>query len=445
MENYELTEEDLKFLIKLSEQDGSTLDMRGVSAGEFATEQEMAELNKRNASSVLPVLPTKNNIIPVAAGSENIAIDALNATNTNAEVIIPPNQNINGVVTPQPSPINQAQLDLLNMAKMANQQAAPKDPYDSLSKTQKRMIAFAGLSDAGAALTGKNTNTATTLLDRFTSMADVQRKADAAAAQQKMIQQLVPQLGGQGAGGPLPIGANQLDILRNRRDMLIQSSFALGPNFTPQISLQVNELNRQIKELEQKSAKDEASATGARTVLDTVGSLVGAIEEDGNMITGPIGMILGTMPFTKAGEARLNIQTLKANLAFDALRGIKASGATLGAVSAPELALLEAKVANLDLNRGKDAVMASLKEIDRYYKQLIVNAYKISEDPTKLDAIFGGRPAWADGQQMDLQALEFTRTNVPQGELIVDRDGGNKVYRYKGGPRNKASSYEEVN
>jgi len=163
------------------------------------------------------------------------------------------------------------------------------------------------------------------------------------------------------------------------------------------------------------------------------------------MITGPIGMILGTMPFTKAGEARLNIQTLKANLAFDALRGIKASGATLGAVSAPELALLEAKVANLDLNRGKDAVIASLKEIDRYYKQLIVNAYKISEDPTKLDAIFGGRPAWADGQEMDLQALEFTRTNVPEGELIVDRDGGNKVYRYIGGPRNKASSYEEVN
>jgi hypothetical protein len=432
MEPYLLTEEDIK-----------KLGINNAMAGEPATEQEIAELNKIDPSSVLPVLPTKNNIIPVAAGSENIAIDALNATNTNAEVIIPPNQNINGVVSPEPSPVNQAQLDLLNMMKMANQQAAPKDPYDSLSKTQRRMLAFAGIRDAGLALQGKEGSSVNNLMTQFTNQADIQRKANAAATQQQMISRL---MGGQGfAGSGAPVGANQIDALKARRDQLVQAAFSLGPTMTPQISLQVNELNRQIKELEQKSAKDEASATGARTVLDTVGSLVGAIEEDGNMITGPIGMILGTMPFTKAGEARLNIQTLKANLAFDALRGIKASGATLGAVSAPELALLEAKVANLDLNRGKDAVMASLKEIDRYYKQLIVNAYKISEDPTKLDAIFGGRPAWADGQQVDLQALEFTRTNVPQGELIVDRDGGNKVYRYIGGPRNKASSYEEVN
>jgi hypothetical protein len=445
MEPYLLTEEDIK-----------RLGITDAMAGEPANEQEMQLLfpdpsnnisaqqdrtNIVNANSVLPVLPTKNNIIPVAAGSENIAIDALNATNTNAEVIIPPNQNINGVVTPQPSPVNQAQLDLLNMVKMANQQAAPKDPYDSLSKTQKRMLAFAGIRDAGLALQGKEGNAINNLMTQFTNRADIDRKAKAALQTQQFLQGMVSPAN----MSATPEGMTNIEMLKARRDNILSQSFALDPRYMPIVQSTLTELNRQIKELEQKSAKDEASATGARTVLDTVGSLVGAIEEDGNMITGPIGMILGTMPFTKAGEARLNIQTLKANLAFDALRGIKASGATLGAVSAPELALLEAKVANLDLNRGKDAVIASLKEIDRYYKQLIVNAYKISEDPTKLDAIFGGRPAWADGQEMDLQALEFTRTNVPEGELIVDRDGGNKVYRYIGGPRNKASSYEEVN
>ncbi|MBP79473.1 MAG: hypothetical protein CL926_09410 [Deltaproteobacteria bacterium] len=433
MEPYLLTEEDIR-----------RLGITDAMAGEPATEQEIAELNKIDPSSVLPVLPTKNNIIPVAAGSENIAIDALNATNTNAEVIIPPNQNINGVVTPQPSPVNQAQLDLLNMVKMANQQAAPaapKDPYDSLSKTQRRMLAFAGIRDAGLALQGKEGSSVNNLMTQFTNQADIDRKAKAALQTQQFLQGMVSPAN----MSATPEGMTSIEMLKARRDNILSQSFALDPRYMPIVQSTLTELNRQIKELETKGAKDEASATGARTVLDTVGSLVSAIEEDGNMITGPIGMILGTMPFTKAGEARLNIQTLKANLAFDALRGIKASGATLGAVSAPELALLEAKVANLDLNRGKDAVIASLKEIDRYYKQLIVNAYKISEDPSKLDAIFGERPAWADGQEMDLQALEFTRTNVPEGELIVDRDGGNKVYRYIGGPRNKASSYEEVN
>ena len=43
-----------------------------------------------------------------------------------------------------------------------------------------------------------------------------------------------------------------------------------------------------------------------------------------------------------------------------------------------------------------------------------------------------------------MRQFEFNRTNVPEGELIVDRDGGNKVYRYIGGPRNKPESYEEV-
>lgn len=330
---------------------------------------------------------------------------------------------------------------MLDLLAQSQQQQEPADPTSNLSKNQRMMLAFAGIRDAGMALQGKDSNTVSDLLGSFTKQADVDRKAAAALQTQQFLQGMV----GPANISATPEGMTNLEMLRARRDNILSQSFAIDPRYMPVVQSTLNELNRQIKELEQKSAKDEASATGARTVLDTVGSLVSAIEEDGNMITGPIGMILGTMPFTKAGEARLNIQTLKANLAFDALRGIKASGATLGAVSAPELALLEAKVANLDLNRGKDAVIASLKEIDRYYKQLIVNAYKISEDPSKLDAIFGERPAWADGQEMDLQALEFTRTNVPEGELIVDRDGGNKVYRYIGGPRNKASSYEEVN
>ncbi len=409
-------------------------NLQGAMAGEIASMDDMIKMGLVDQKTNLPLLPKRDQ------EAENIANESVEAVVNN-----PPQNKVTPLVDPNTMQryfVNQNK-QMLDLFAQSQQQQEPADPTSNLSKNQRMMLAFAGIRDAGMALQGKNSSTVSDLLGSFTKQADVDRKAAAALQTQQFLQGMT-QFGPQGTGA-MPEGMSNIDMLKARRDNILSQSFAIDPRYMPVVQSTLNELNRQIKELEQKSAKDEASATGARTVLDTVGSLVGAIEEDGNMITGPIGMILGTMPFTKAGEARLNIQTLKANLAFDALRGIKASGATLGAVSAPELALLEAKVANLDLNRGKDAVIASLKEIDRYYKQLIVNAYKISEDPTKLDAIFGGRPAWADGQQMDLQALEFTRTNVPQGELIVDRDGGNKVYRYIGGPRNKASSYEEVN
>lgn len=409
-------------------------NLQGAMAGEIASMDDMIKMGLVDQKTNLPLLPKRDQ------EAENIANESVEAVVNN-----PPQNKVTPLVDPNTMQryfVNQNK-QMLDLFAQSQQQQEPADPTSNLSKNQRMMLAFAGIRDAGMALQGKNSSTVSDLLGSFTKQADVDRKAAAALQTQQFLQGMT-QFGPQGTGA-MPEGMSNIDMLKARRDNILSQSFAIDPRYMPVVQSTLNELNRQIKELEQKSAKDEASATGARTVLDTVGSLVGAIEEDGNMITGPIGMILGTMPFTKAGEARLNIQTLKANLAFDALRGIKASGATLGAVSAPELALLEAKVANLDLNRGKDAVIASLKEIDRYYKQLIVNAYKISEDPTKLDAIFGGRPAWADGQQMDLQALEFTRTNVPEGELIVDRDGGNKVYRYIGGPRNKASSYEEVN
>jgi hypothetical protein len=48
MEPYLLTEEDIK-----------KLGINNAMAGEPATEQEIAELNKIDPSSVLPVLPTK--------------------------------------------------------------------------------------------------------------------------------------------------------------------------------------------------------------------------------------------------------------------------------------------------------------------------------------------------------------------------------------------------
>lgn len=52
----------------------------------------------------------------------------------------------------------------------------PSDPYGALTKTQKRMLAFAAIADAGMALQGKEGTKVATLLGDFTKRADQARK-----------------------------------------------------------------------------------------------------------------------------------------------------------------------------------------------------------------------------------------------------------------------------
>ena len=399
-------------------------------AGDIATPEDLQKM-------MLPTLP-KRETLAVDPEIEEITNQSLNVINRPVSVKNQPTVDQN-IVQQNTAAGNKQLLDLFALMQKPQ---VPVDPFENLSKNQRRMLAFAGIRDAGMALQGKDSNAVSNLLGTFTEQADVARKARQAQMTQQLLSGMT-QFGPQGTG-EMPEDMSKIDMLKAQRDRILSQSFAIDPRFMPIVTTTINELNRQIADAEKKSQQDIDKATGAVTVLSTVDNLVTAIQDEGNMITGPIGAILGLMPFTKAGEARLTTETLRANLAFDTLRGIKAGGATLGSVSAPELALLEAKVANLNLNRSKEAVLASLKEIDRYYKQLVINAYKISDDPSQLDAIFGRRPAWADGEFLDMKRFEFNRTNVPEGELIVDRDGGNKVYRYIGGPRNLASSYEEV-
>jgi hypothetical protein len=312
-------------------------------------------------------------------------------------------------------------------------QPIPQDPLELLSRSQRRMLGFAALRDAGLALQGKEGTAIQTTLEDFRERADMERKRQAAVARQQALQSMMP------SAIPIAAGGDMIAQLEAQRQTLLQQAY-LYPDLAPTIKLSIDDLNAEIERLRKEEFASQDTAMGASTVLNTVEDLSNAIKANPN-ITGPIGMILGIAPFTKAGEARLNIETLRANLAFDTLRNIKAGGATLGSVSAPELALLEAKVANLNLNRSTEAVLKSLEEIDRYYKQLVINAYNRADDPSKLDDIFGGRPAWAGGETAELPS--FTFENAPIGELVVDPED-NKVYKFLGGNRDSASSWQEV-
>ena len=314
-------------------------------------------------------------------------------------------------------------------------QAQQEDRFSNLTKDQRRMLAFAALRDVGASLRGEQGTAFQNRLDYFNEQADMRRKAEAAQAQLEMQRQIAGQF------GTMPTGEGRIAELQARRQQLLQQA-AMNPSMADMFRLQIAEINREIEQAEQQKAQGIQEAQGASTVLNTVSDLAAAIRANPN-ITGPLGMIFGALPFTEAGEARLTMETLKANLAFDTLRGIKAGGATLGAVSAPELALLEAKVANLNLNRSPEAVLKSLEEIDQYYKQIVINAYnKYGADTEQLDAMFGGRPAYVEGAQpQDLQ--QFTFENAPIGELVYDAENGT-VYKYNGGERNSLEAWTEV-
>ena len=379
-------------------------------AGDIATAADLQKMG-------LGTLPKKD-ASGIDPETTDIALTTLQATNPvnpiqMEERIVQPRLEPNPTLTTVTAP--NAMMSLLD-------QPISQDPFENLSRNQRAMLAFAAIKDAGMALQGKEGKAFTGTLAGFRERADMERKRRAVAAQRQMLGTF---LSGSTAGTLDP--------------QAIINAMALGA-LPPEAG---NAMLAQIEKAKQKQVQDITTATGAGTVLNTVEDLMKKISENPTMITGPVGMILGMMPFTKAGEARLTTQTLKANLAFDALRGIKASGATLGSVSAPELALLEAKVANLDLNRGPEAIMSSLQEIDRYYKQLVINAYQMSDDPSQLDAIFGGRPEWANGPTATLP--EYTFENVPLGELVVDREGENKVYKFLGGDRNNRSNWQEVN
>jgi hypothetical protein len=88
-------------------------------------------------------------------------------------------------------------------------------------------------------------------------------------------------------------------------------------------------------------------------------------------------------------------------------------------------------------------VLKSLEEIDRYYKQIVINAYnKYGADTEQLDAMFGGRPDYVRGAEpQDLQ--QYTFENAPIGELVYDAENS-KVFKYNGGGRNTMEAWTEV-
>lgn len=384
MENYLLTQEDIDALSE------GGIDMRGVAAGVEANQAEMEFLGTPTSSvsddtvSLLgattpapTVINSQAEAIAETLSPEELAalrvptgnppLDMPDVTTSNVDQVL----GAGGAQAQAPS----GQASLLQTLGMMAPQAVPNDPYENLSKTQRRMLAFAGLSDAGAALQGRQGTNVQGMMKNFTAQSDINRKRQAAQAQQQMLSGIIGKNAADGQGSLASQKQQAMMLLTN------PSTVAMGQALLAQIAAE-----------EQRILASTSSVQGSANTIETVMDLMQSVR-DNPSATGFWGSILGNIPFTKAGEVRIDADTLRSNMALDALKNLKATGATLGSVSEAELKLLESDIAQLNLSQKQDAVLKDLEKIKKRYSDLIRKAYA-SGDAVALDAALGGRPSW---------------------------------------------------
>tara|TARA_R110001606_G_scaffold269909_1_gene418409 strand:+ start:3838 stop:4986 length:1149 start_codon:yes stop_codon:yes gene_type:complete len=353
MEPYLLTQEDIEKLAAMSE--GS---MNGVPPGAEATPAEIEALG---------IQPTAVDPAPVAAPVTAPVTAPVAATAADTAT--------SGAATLQ-------QL-------LALQAPTPAPTYETLSKDQRRMLAFAGLSDAGAALQGGQGGNVNAMFGRFNEQADMQRKATAAQAQRQMLSGIM-------GGG---VGADPQARIQQLLNMAM-----VNPSMAPAIALQVKQIQDQL----QGSTKDVTGSSQAATQLEDVNALINMIDADPSLTTGIMGSLLSYIPGTGANIAEGLATTLRSNLALQALKDLKATGATMGALNETEFTALETELTQLDLSKGPQTSKRALKRIQTKYQNLVADAFRDAEEQAAagnpigqktlegLNRIFGGKPAWTE-------------------------------------------------
>jgi len=403
-EAYRLTQADLDALAEQG------ININGIPVGAEATSEELALLN------VVPPL----SISPNDGGGSGPSVP---------EVV-----NVEPNVEPPASLQNT--FDATAMQDILSQFQKSQTPaQQTLSKDQKRMLAFAGIRDAGRALQGKEGSAVTGLMSNFEKISDQNRKATAAKARNTMMQQMLG-----GAGSMLSGLTTAGDYRKAAQELMMQAPMMgeAGTGLVQAATMMITEANR-LQGLE-----DTEGELGSNVVnrIETIDQLISKVENNPS-VTGFWGMVTGVAPFTAAGEARIDVDTIRSNMALDALKALKATGATLGAVSEKELTLLEADIQRLNLNQSQEKVVKDLEKIRERYQNLIRRAFEKTNNPQKLIEALGGQEKvdsfdWL--QEPDQYYINFNDAKV--GDLIKDDNG--KYFEYTGGQKNKASSWKEV-
>jgi hypothetical protein len=252
MEQYLLTQEDI-----------DRLGITGVMAGEPATEEELralfpAQMNERDQLARQAMLSSMD--MPATVGGTVVTPLSMQAESKlpiDESEILPPDVPVKQQITGTTTPISNTGIESL-LASVATQPTEPEDPYSNLTKTQKRMLAFAAISDAGAALQGMQGRAVRDLMGDFTARADQARKVKAAQMQQQALQQM------------MGVGTGQLDLstpdaIRNHIDQLTMIGMA-NPSLAPAIGNRIKVLQDEAERLTQQGTQATAQMSGLAAV-----------------------------------------------------------------------------------------------------------------------------------------------------------------------------------
>jgi hypothetical protein len=349
----------------LTQEDIDRLQLVDALPDDPATDEEMIKLGIKPANTA----PDGSPIVPPDVPVEQ------QVTGTPAPITTPAPAPADGAQTPYS--MNDLMAALQGVQGLQAGQETQDDPYGKLSKTQRRMLAFAAISDAGRALQGKEGTMVTSLLGDFTDRADQARKAKATTQARAMM-------------GMVAQNMQAIEDPRERLELL--NNYLVQGVIDPTVySAMAGQITTQIQN--QKLAA--SSVEGAASTLDTVGDLRDALRENPGLTTGPVGWALGKLPFGPAAEAQNLVATLRSNMALNALKELKKVAGGIGAISNTEMQLLEDEITRLDLAVGYDESMDALDKIQKRYRRMIINAYNDPDvNAEELNKILGGRPQW---------------------------------------------------
>ena len=323
MEQYLLTQEDIE-----------RLGITDAVAGEPATIEEMKLLGVPvGPSQQEPVPPT----VPVEQQTPSTTAPIAPATNAAAPAAAPA----------------MSSMDMTGLLGLMN--PVPQDPFENLSRSQRTMLGFAALKDAGYALQGKEGNAVKNVMADITERADMERKRQTALARQQMIGRLT----GGAAGGQM-----------NRQAII--NAMAVGAIDGPTGTAMLAELERQSGVSQEIAGKE---------------MMIGQI--DALLFDPALGKALGIEGFlrTPFAELGLDTETARVKARIDQIKGgafLQAFESLKGGGQITELEGQKAEAAQSRLNtaQSEEDFRDALNEFRFYIDQGIrrLNGEQIAPD-----------------------------------------------------------------
>lgn len=170
-------------------------------------------------------------------------------------------------------------------------------------------------------------------------------------------------------------------------------------------------------------AKPERDAQAARSggiVVQDIDRALAGLDKPGLPTTGPVAALARNVPGTNAFNAEALISTIKSNVGFDRLQQMRESsptGGALGAVTVPELQMLQSAIGNLDLAQDKAQFSDNLRRVKNIYMDIIHGKGNGPRETLAFENRQGG------GQQ----GGQRPRARNPQTGAVVEFDGSQWV------------------